>query len=65
VKSLVIETPEAVADRIMEAAEHVPADRICVSTDCGLLNLKREHAQLKIKALVEGTKIARDRLSGS
>lgn len=63
VKSLVIEEPEAVADRLVEAAQHVPAERICVSTDCGLLNLKREHAQRKLTALVEGTRLARQRLS--
>ena len=34
-----------------------------VSTDCGMLNLKREHAQRKLEALVEGTRIARERLS--
>jgi methionine synthase II (cobalamin-independent) len=65
VKTTVIETPEAIADRLVEAAQHVPAERIAVSTDCGLLNLKREHANLKIQALVEGTRIARQRLSGS
>jgi 5-methyltetrahydropteroyltriglutamate--homocysteine methyltransferase len=65
VKTTVIETPEAIADRLVEAAQHVPAERIAVSTDCGLLNLKREHANLKIQALVEGTRIARERLSGS
>jgi 5-methyltetrahydropteroyltriglutamate--homocysteine methyltransferase len=65
VKCTVIETPEAVADRLLEAAQHVPAERIAVSTDCGLLNLKREHAELKIQALVAGTRLARERLSGS
>lgn len=65
VKSLVIEDPQAVADRLLEAAQYVPAERICVSTDCGLLNLKREHAQRKLNALVEGTRLARRRLSGS
>lgn len=63
VKSTVIETPESVADLLTTAAEHVPAERICVSTDCGMLNLKREHAQRKLDALVEGTRIARERLS--
>lgn len=63
VKSLVIETPEFVADLITKAAEYVPADRISVSTDCGMLNLKREVAQRKLEAMVEGTRIARERLS--
>jgi 5-methyltetrahydropteroyltriglutamate--homocysteine methyltransferase len=62
VKSLVIEHPEDIAARLLHAAERVPADRIAVSTDCGLLNLKREHAQRKIEALVAGTRLARERL---
>jgi 5-methyltetrahydropteroyltriglutamate--homocysteine methyltransferase len=65
VKSFVIEKPEAVAARLIEAARHVPAERICVSTDCGMLNLKREHAQRKLIALVEGAGLARAQLSGS
>ncbi|MGE3287247.1 MAG: hypothetical protein AB7J32_14245 [Pseudonocardia sp.] len=65
VKSTVIETPQAVADRLVEASQYVPADRITVSTDCGLLNLKREPAQRKIEALVEGARLAREVLAGS
>ena len=65
VKSLVIEDPAAIAGRLVEAAQIVPAERIAVSTDCGLLNLKREHAGRKIEALVEGARIARGTLSGS
>jgi methionine synthase II (cobalamin-independent) len=65
VKSMVIEDPQAVADRLVEAAQYVPAERIAVSTDCGLLNLKSEHAARKLEALVEGTRIARGALSGS
>lgn len=64
VKSLVVERPEAIAERLLEAARYVPAERICVSTDCGMLNLKREQAQRKLAALVEGTRLARERLAG-
>lgn len=64
VKSLLIEEPAAVADRIIEASRHVPAERIAVSTDCGMLNLKREHASRKLAALVEGTRIARALIEG-
>jgi 5-methyltetrahydropteroyltriglutamate--homocysteine methyltransferase len=63
VKSTVIETPESVADLLLTAARYVPADRIAVSTDCGMLNLKREHAQRKLHALVEGAQLARERLA--
>lgn len=63
VKTSVIEQPEAIADLLVAAAEHVPPERIAVSTDCGMLNLKREHAQRKLAALVEGTRLARERLA--
>jgi 5-methyltetrahydropteroyltriglutamate--homocysteine methyltransferase len=58
-KTLVAETPEEVANIIRETSKVIPLDRICVSTDCGLLNLKREQARSKLRALVEGTKIVR------
>lgn len=63
VKSSVIERPEAIAELLAAAAEVVPPDRLAVSTDCGMLNLKREHAQRKLDALVEGTRLARQRLT--
>jgi len=63
VKSTVIEQPEQIADLLVKAGEVVPPERLCVSTDCGMLNLKREHAQRKLQALVEGTELARLRLS--
>jgi methionine synthase II (cobalamin-independent) len=63
VKSMVIERPEDVADLLVAAAQYVPAERLSVSTDCGMLNLKREHAQRKLAALVQGAEIARQRLS--
>ena len=38
VKCTVIEQPEQIADLLVKAAEFVPAERLCVSTDCGMLN---------------------------
>ena len=64
VKSTVIEKPEAIAQRLIEASNYVPADRICVSTDCGMLNLKLEHAQRKLAAMAEGAALARAQVSG-
>jgi methionine synthase II (cobalamin-independent) len=63
VKCTVIEQPEQIANLLVKAAEFVPPERLCVSTDCGMLNLKREHSQRKLQALVEGTELARQRLS--
>ncbi len=63
VKTLIIESPEDVASVIRRAMDVVSPERICVSTDCGLLNLKRENARLKLKSLVEGTNIVRAELT--
>ena len=59
VKSTVTESADEVADRIRQVLEYVPADRLGLSTDCGLINLKRWIAQLKLTALVEGAEIVR------
>ena len=58
-----IETPEAVAARIDAALKHVPAERLVLAPDCGMKYLPREVAFGKLKAMVEGTKIVRARLS--
>jgi 5-methyltetrahydropteroyltriglutamate--homocysteine methyltransferase len=39
----------------------IPADRLGVTTDCGLILLQRYIAQEKLHALVEGAKLARER----
>ncbi len=57
-----IETPEVVATRIEAALKHVPAERLAIAPDCGMKYLPRETAFGKLKAMVEGTKIARARL---
>src|SRR5438128_1066375 len=36
-----VETPEAVAERIRQALEHVPAERLVVAPDCGMKYLSR------------------------
>ncbi|MCY4367890.1 MAG: cobalamin-independent methionine synthase II family protein [bacterium] len=59
VKTTVVEHPQDVASRLLEAADIVGAERVCASGDCGLLNLKREHAFLKLKATAEGAALAR------
>lgn len=62
VKSTITETAAEVADRITALLRVVPADRLGVTTDCGLILLQRYIAQDKIHALVEGTKLVRERL---
>jgi len=57
-----IETPEQIANRARKVLEHVPADRVTLSTDCGMKPLPRPVAKLKLKALAEGAEIVRGEL---
>ncbi len=65
VKSTVTETAEEVADRIRQVLEFVPAERLGLSTDCGLINLPRMIAAGKLRALVDGANLVRQELQAS
>jgi 5-methyltetrahydropteroyltriglutamate--homocysteine methyltransferase len=62
VKDHAVETPTMVAERIRVALGSVPADRIHVNPDCGLMHLPRDVAFAKLCALVEGTRLVRAEL---
>ena len=62
VKSTITETAEQVADRIHRLLEYVPADKLGVTTDCGLILLQRYIAIEKLHALVAGTELVRQKL---
>ena len=64
VKSFYVEPPEEVAERIREALQYVAPEKAIVSPDCGFFQLPRWLAFLKLKAMVEGTKIVRKELTG-
>lgn len=64
VKDHAIETPAMVAERIRKAVELVPAARIHVNPDCGLVHLPRDVAFGKLCVMVEGTRIVRNELTG-
>ena len=57
-----VETPEQVAERIEAALAVVPAERLQVGPDCGMKYLSRESAFGKLRALVEGARLVRERL---
>ena len=59
VKSTITETAEQVAARINKLLEYIPANRLGVTTDCGLILLQRYIAKDKLHALVEGAKLVR------
>jgi 5-methyltetrahydropteroyltriglutamate--homocysteine methyltransferase len=63
-----VETPEEVRDRVLEAAEHIPLERLGTCDDCGFspfgddTSTPRETAFEKIRARVEGTGLAAEKL---
>ena len=64
VKTHDVESPAIVAERIRKALEIVPADRLGINPDCGLLHLPRDVAFAKLCAMVDGTRIVRQELGG-
>jgi len=63
VKSTITETAEQVAGRIRRLLQVIPADRLGVTTDCGLILLQRYIAIDKLHALVQGTELVRAELA--
>ena len=61
VASDAIETPEEVADTIGRALQFVPRERLLACTNCGLAPMQRSVAEAKLRALVQGTALARQR----
>ena len=62
--TLQIERPDQVADIVREALKHVPAERLVISSDCGMgrEGMSRRHARYKMVAMVLGTNIVRKEL---
>jgi len=63
-----IETPDEVRDRVLEAAEYIPLERLGTTDDCGFapfgddISTARETAFAKIGARVAGTELAAQQL---
>jgi 5-methyltetrahydropteroyltriglutamate--homocysteine methyltransferase len=61
-----IETPEDVRDRVLEASEYIPIERLGTTDDCGFSpfsddsSTSRDTAFAKIQARVRGTQLAAD-----
>ena len=64
----VVETPEQVRDRVLEAARHIPLDQLGTTDDCGFspfaddTSTARDTAFAKIEARVKGTDLAAEAL---
>ena len=62
VKSYYIETPEDVAERVERCLRHAPADRLSFAPDCGLSQTARWAARQKLRNMVAGVRIVRERI---
>ena len=62
--TLQVERPDQVADIIRAALEHIPVERLIVTSDCGMgrEGMSRRHAIYKLIAMVQGTNIVRKEL---
>ena len=54
-----IETADAVADRIRNGLNHVPAERLVVAPDCGMKYMPRATAFGKLKAMCDAAAMVR------
>jgi 5-methyltetrahydropteroyltriglutamate--homocysteine methyltransferase len=61
---LQVERPEEIAEHIRHALKHIPAERLVISSDCGMgrEGMSRRHAFYKTVSLVLGTNIVRKEL---
>jgi len=62
IRTMMVESPEKVAERIRKVIEVVPPERVILTTDCGMKPLPRIVAKMKLKALVEAAAIVRSEL---
>jgi 5-methyltetrahydropteroyltriglutamate--homocysteine methyltransferase len=62
--TLQVERPEEVAAMIRRALKHIPAERLVISSDCGMgrEGMSRRHAFYKMVSIVLGTNIVRREL---
>jgi 5-methyltetrahydropteroyltriglutamate--homocysteine methyltransferase len=61
-RTTLVESPEQVADVIIKASKYVDSGRLGVCGDCGLPALPRSVAYHKVRAITEGTKLARKKI---
>lgn len=65
-----IETPEEVRDRVLDASQYIPAERLGTTDDCGFspfcddTSTSRECAFAKIRSRVLGTALAAEKIGG-
>jgi 5-methyltetrahydropteroyltriglutamate--homocysteine methyltransferase len=62
VRTSMVETPQKIAERIRKVLSVVPAERVYLTTDCGMKPLPRMIARMKLQALANGAQIVRQEL---
>jgi 5-methyltetrahydropteroyltriglutamate--homocysteine methyltransferase len=62
--TLQVETPDEVAGLIRKALQHVPVERLVLTSDCGMgrEGMSRRHAYYKMVSIVQGTNLVRKEL---
>jgi 5-methyltetrahydropteroyltriglutamate--homocysteine methyltransferase len=62
--TLQVESPDEVAALTRQALEHIPAERLILSSDCGMgrEGMSRRHAAYKMVSLVRGANLVRNEL---
>jgi 5-methyltetrahydropteroyltriglutamate--homocysteine methyltransferase len=64
IRTNAIESPATIADRIRRSLKHIPAEKVTLSSDCGMKPLARMVAKMKLAALAEGAAIVRKEIGG-
>ena len=64
IRTNMIESPKTLADRIKKVLAVVPADKLTLSTDCGMKPLPRTVAKMKLAALAEAAAMVRKEVAG-
>lgn len=65
IELLRVETPEQIAQWLHDLFRVVPAEQVCVSSDCGLASMRANVARMKLEAIVAGRDLARAQLTGT
>jgi 5-methyltetrahydropteroyltriglutamate--homocysteine methyltransferase len=62
--TLQVESPQEVAEVVRAALQHIPAERLILSSDCGMgrEGMSRRHAFYKMVSLVQGTNLVKQEL---
>ncbi len=64
IKSFYLEPATEIADRIREALQYIPPEKVYINPDCGFFQLPRWLTVRKLQRMVEGVQIVRHELAG-